>query len=72
MKKLKVKIVVTPGNRCSCQELVETDTVDRCRLFFSASFVRACKLGRFHGHLYPQIHHRRFFVCESYKGKELS
>ena len=57
------------GKRCSCQELVETDTAeDRCRLFFSASFNRACTLGRFHGHLY---HPRRFFCVNVYKGKEL-
>ena len=69
MKKLTGKRVVTPGNRCSCQELVETDTAeDRCRLFFSASFNRACTLGRFHGHLY---HPRRFFCVKVYKGKEL-
>ena len=69
MKKLTGKRVVTPGNRCSCQELVETDTAeDRCRLFFSASFNRACTLGRFHGHLY---HPRRFFCVNVYKGKEL-
>ena len=69
MKKLTGKRVVTPGNRCSCQELVETDTAeDCCRLFFSASFNRACTLGRFHGHLY---HPRRFFCVKVYKGKEL-
>ena len=69
MKKLTGKRVVTPSNRCSCQELVETDTAeDRCRLFFSASFNRACTLGRFHGHLY---HPRRFFCVKVYKGKEL-
>ena len=72
MKKLTGKRVVTPGNRCSCQELVETDTAeDRCRLFFSASFNRACTLGRFHCHLYPQNHPRRFFCVKVYKGKEL-
>ena len=68
MKKLTGKRVVTPGNRCSCQELVDwTDTAeDRCRLFFSASFNRACTLGRFHGHLY---HPRRFFCVKVYKGR---
>ena len=72
LKKLTGKRVVTPGNRCSCQELVETDTAeDRCRLFFSASCIRACTLGRFHGHLYPQNHPRRFFCVKVYKGKEL-
>ena len=69
MKKLTGKRVVTPGDRCSCQELVETDTAeDRCRLFFSASFNREGTLGRFHGHLY---HPRRFFCVKVYKRKEL-
>ena len=61
---------VTPGNRCSCQELVETDTAeDRCRLLFFCEFYSCQYIGAISWSFVPAKSSSAIFCVKVRKAK---